>query len=94
MASSTWKVETGEENKNTFRKEVKVTEWAFDGTRKRKLSSRWRRMRNHDQKHRVLTTHHRANGRARRSYDVIVVPALYQFPDGRLRLVGLWEKRA
>ena len=32
-----------EEYKNTFRKEVKVTEWDFD--RKRKPSSRWRRMR-------------------------------------------------
>ena len=32
-------------------------------------------------------------GRARRRYDVIFVPALKQFPVGRLRLVGLWVKK-
>ena len=29
---------------------------------------------------------------ARRSRNVLLVPALQQFPIGRLRLVGLWEK--
>ena len=36
------KSEEWEKNKNTFRNEVKVTEWAFD---RMKLSRRWRRMR-------------------------------------------------
>ena len=31
---------------------------------------------NHDNKHRLLATHHRASGRARRRYDIILVPAL------------------
>ena len=48
---------------------------------------------NHDQKHRLLATHHRASWEARRRYDVILVAALQQFPAGRLRMVGLWWKK-
>ena len=39
--------------------------------------------RNHDKKHRLLATHHRASGRTRRRYKVPRVSALLQFPDGR-----------
>ena len=34
------------------------------------------RPRNHDKKHRLPATHHRASGEAGRRYDVILVPAL------------------
>ena len=85
-----------EYEKNTSRNEVKFSEWAFDRI---KLSRRWQRMRqesehrprNHDRKHRLPATHHRASGEARRRYDVIHVPALQKFPDGRQRLMGLGE---
>ena len=58
-----------DEYKNTFRNEVKVSEWAFkrikeafekvatDEARKAE-----HRPRNHDNKHRLLATHHRASG--------------------------------
>ena len=69
--------------KNTFRKEVKVSEWAFDrieGSFREGGKGRGKkaehRPRNHDKKHRLLATHHRASGGARRRDDVILVPAL------------------
>ena len=69
--------------KNTFRNEVKVKEWAFDRINEafekvakdeaRKLSTN---PRNHDKKCRLLAAHHPASGEPRRRYDVILVPAL------------------
>ena len=80
---------------------MKVTEWSFDRIKEafeqvakdedRKLSIVQEIMIRSAES---LRTHHRASGGARRRYDVILVPALKQFPVGRLRLVGLWEKRA
>ena len=43
--------------------------------------------RNHDKKLRLPATHRRASGRARRRCDVILVPALQQFPIGIPRMV-------
>ena len=91
-----------EEFNNTSRKEVKVSERAFDRTRK--LSRRWQRMmqkkklsivreimiRSTDYMRRIIAP----AGRARRRYDVILVPALYQFPVGRLRLVSLRREKS
>ena len=78
----------------------KFSEWAFDRIKKtfKKVAKgearKEHRPRNHDRKHRLRATHHRASGEARRRYDVTHVPALQQFPDGRLRLMGLWKERA
>ena len=64
---------------------MKVTEWACDRIKeafeiggKGWCKKAEHRPRNHDKKCRVLAAHHRANGRARRRYDVIIVPALQQ----------------
>ena len=46
-------------------------------------------LRNTDYLRRIIAP---AGGEARRRYDVILVPALQQFPDGRPRLVGLLGK--
>ena len=49
---------------------------------------------NHDKKYIGPAAHCRANRGTGRRYDVILVPAFSQFPDGRLRLVGLWRDKA
>ena len=47
------------------------------------------RLRNHDNKYRLLAAHYRASQREEGGRcDVILVPAVRQFPGGRLRLVG------
>ena len=43
-------------------------------------------------KHGISAVNHCARRRTRRSHNVVLVPALQQFPFGRLRLVGLWRK--
>ena len=76
-------MESGKNITDTFRKEVKVSEWAFD--RIKEVSRMWQKMkqkkaghhpRNHDKKHWLLATDHRASGEARRRCDVIFVPVL------------------
>ena len=59
-----------EEYKNTFMKEVRVLEWAFDRIKEvlEKVANEGskkteHRPRNHDKKHRLPATHHRASGR-------------------------------
>ena len=47
--------------------------------------------RDHAWKYRLPAAYHRASWRTR-SHNVLLVPALQQFPSGRLRLVALWEK--
>ena len=94
-------MESGKNFKNTFRKEVKATEWAFDRILEafeqvakdeaKKLSIVKEIMiRSTDYLRRIITP----AGGARRRHDIIFVPALKQFPVGRLRLVRLLEKRA
>ena len=67
---------------NTFRNEVKLSEWAFDGIKEafekvaKDEARKEHRPRNNDKKHRLPATHHRASGEARRRYDVTHVPAL------------------
>ena len=86
-----------EECKNIFRVEVKAAEWAFDRTEGAfeqvaqdetgKLSIVQEIMQNG-----LPAAHHCASWRTRRSYDVPLVPAMQQFPFGRLHLLGLWVK--
>ena len=78
MKSGDW-----EEYENTFRKEVKVSEWAFDRMKeafekvaKDEAKKAEQRPSNHDKKHRLRATHHRVSGEARRRHDVKLVPAL------------------
>ena len=52
------------------------------------------RPRNRDKKYRLLAAFIAPAGEARRRHDVTFVPALYQFPDGRLRMVGLRREKA
>ena len=90
-----------EEYKGIFGVAVKATDWAFDRIREAfeqlaqdeaaQLSIVQELM---IRKHGLLATHHRVSGWARRRYDVILVPALQQFPFGRLNLVGIRERRA
>ena len=87
-----------EEYKNTFRKEVNVTEWAFGRIKQAfekggegESKNAQHRPRNHDKKYGLHAAHHRAISREQGGYDVIFVPALLQFPDGRPRLVG-WKQ--
>ena len=76
-------MEIGKNTENTFRKEAKVSEWAFDKMKEafekvakdeaKKMSAVQEIMiRSTD----YLLTHHRSRGGARRRYDVILVPAL------------------
>ena len=61
---------------------MKFSEWAFVRIKEafekvaKDEARKEHRPRNHDKKHRLLATHHRASGEARRRYDVILVPAL------------------
>ena len=68
---------------NTFRNEVKVTEWAFDRMKEafeRVAKDEARQLITvqeiQEEKYRFPASHHRASGVARRRYDVILVPAL------------------
>ena len=49
--------------------------------------------RDHAQKYGLFAANHCARWRTRRSHNVVPVPELQQFPSGRPRVVGLWEKR-
>ena len=78
---------------------MKALEWAFDRIKEAfELVARDEAekgehcARYHAWKHGLLAAHHRASWRRRRSHTVSLVPALQQFPIGRLRLVGLWGK--
>ena len=58
---------------------MKFSEWAFDRIKlSRKVAKdearKEHRPRNHDKKHRLFATHHRASGEARRRYDVTLQP--------------------
>ena len=44
------------------------------------------------QKHGLLAAYRRASWSTGRSHNVLPVPELQQFPSGKLRVVGLWEK--
>ena len=74
---------------------MKASEWAFDRIKEAfDLAARGRKdehfARDHAQKHGLFAANHFARRRTRRSHNVVLVPALQQFPFGRPRLVGLW----
>ena len=86
-------------NTNTSRTEEKTTEWAFDRIKEafeqvakdeaRKLSTVQEIMiRSAEYLRRIIAPAGRQGG----VDEVIFVPALYKFLDGRLRTVGLWVK--
>ena len=78
---------------------MKASEWAFD-----RIKEAFEKVAQDEaekvrivqeivfEKHGLLAAHHRASWRTRRSHNVLLVPALQQFPIVRLRLVGLWVK--
>ena len=90
-----------EEHESIFRFLVKATEWASDRLKEAlekvaqdEAGQAEHRARNRDQKHGLVAAHHCASWRTRRSYDVLLLPELQQFPLGRRHLVGLWGKGA
>ena len=80
-----------EENKDTFKRNMKATEWAFKRVKEtfelvaqvlaRKVSIVQEIMFKSTD---TLRAYHRASWRTRRSPNVLLVPALQQFPFGRL----------
>ena len=87
-------METGKNFENTFRKEVKASEWASD-----RIKEAFEQVAQDEAEklsivqYRLLAAYHRASRRAGRSHNVLFVPALHRFPLGRLHLVGLRRKR-
>ena len=76
---------------------MKASEWAFDRIKKEAFE-----LVAQDEAEKIsivqeimliLAAYHRASRRTRRSHNVILVPEKQQLSSGRLRLVGLWEKK-
>ena len=90
---------TWEEYKETFGKKMKASEWAFDRIKEAfdlvaqdEAEKNEHCARDHAQKYGLFAVNHCARWRTRRSHNVVPVPALQQFPLGRLHLVCLWGK--